>query len=141
MSTHNICFYGEMDKIIQELSPNTPPYQVLCVYGCSKYYWPYFLQLKFYIDDQYITQLTAQSDVQFVAPGQVYLGGSPQVSTVTGGLITSNIDGAITNVSKPDNVIGLCDMLLPLDARRERQRERETDRETETKRNVFHRSI
>ena len=30
MSTHNICFYGEIRKIIPELSPNTP-YQVLCI--------------------------------------------------------------------------------------------------------------
>ena len=37
MSTHNICFYGELEKIIQELSSNTPPYQVLCVlYKYSK---------------------------------------------------------------------------------------------------------
>ena len=25
MSTHNICFYGELEKIIPELSSNTPP--------------------------------------------------------------------------------------------------------------------
>ena len=25
MSTHNICFYGETEKIIPELSANTPP--------------------------------------------------------------------------------------------------------------------
>ena len=25
MSTHNICFYGEIRKIIPELSQNTPP--------------------------------------------------------------------------------------------------------------------
>ena len=55
-------------------------------------------QLKFYIDDQYITQLTARSDIQFVAPGKVYLGGTPTVSADTGGLVTSNIDGAITSV-------------------------------------------
>ena len=30
MSTHNICFYGELEKIIPELSSNTPPYQVSC---------------------------------------------------------------------------------------------------------------
>ena len=24
MSTHNICFYGELEKIIPDLSPNTP---------------------------------------------------------------------------------------------------------------------
>ena len=29
MSTHNICFYGEIEKIIQELSSNTPPQHVL----------------------------------------------------------------------------------------------------------------
>ena len=29
MSTHNICFYGELEKNIQELSPNTPPQEVL----------------------------------------------------------------------------------------------------------------
>ena len=29
MSTHNICFYGELEKIIPELSSNMPPYQVL----------------------------------------------------------------------------------------------------------------
>ena len=28
MSTHNICFYGEIREIIPELSPDTPPYQV-----------------------------------------------------------------------------------------------------------------
>ena len=56
-------------------------------------------QLKFYIDDQYVTQITAQSDVEFVAPGQVYLGGTPKVAADTRNLITSNIDGAITNVS------------------------------------------
>ena len=31
MSTHNICLYGEREKIILELSSNTPPYQVSCV--------------------------------------------------------------------------------------------------------------
>ena len=29
MSTHNFCFYGEIRKIIPELSPNTPPQQFL----------------------------------------------------------------------------------------------------------------
>ena len=29
MSTHNICFYAELEKIIPELSSNTPPQQVL----------------------------------------------------------------------------------------------------------------
>ena len=29
MSTHNKCFYGEIRKIIPELSPDTPPSQVL----------------------------------------------------------------------------------------------------------------
>ena len=28
MSTHKICFYGELEKIIRELSSNTHPYQV-----------------------------------------------------------------------------------------------------------------
>ena len=32
MSTHNICFYGELEKIIPELSSNTPPYQVPCIF-------------------------------------------------------------------------------------------------------------
>ena len=31
MSTHNIYFYGEIRKIIPELSSNTPPYQVSCI--------------------------------------------------------------------------------------------------------------
>ena len=31
MSTHKICFYGILEKIILELSSNTPPYQVLCI--------------------------------------------------------------------------------------------------------------
>ena len=31
MSTHNICFYGEIRKIIPELSPNAPPLQFLCL--------------------------------------------------------------------------------------------------------------
>ena len=34
MSTHNICFYGEIEKIIPELSSNTPPYQVPCDVYC-----------------------------------------------------------------------------------------------------------
>ena len=29
MNTHNICFYGDLEKIIPEISSNTPPYQVL----------------------------------------------------------------------------------------------------------------
>ena len=32
MSTHNICFHGKLEKIILELSSNTPPYQVSCGY-------------------------------------------------------------------------------------------------------------
>ena len=28
MSTHNIFFYGKIRKMITELSPNIPPYQV-----------------------------------------------------------------------------------------------------------------
>ena len=31
MSTHNICFYEELEKIIPELSPNTPPLQAFHV--------------------------------------------------------------------------------------------------------------
>ena len=27
MGTHNICFYGELQKMIRELSPNTTPYK------------------------------------------------------------------------------------------------------------------
>ena len=34
MSTHNICFYGEIRKIIPELSSDTPPLQVLCPKLC-----------------------------------------------------------------------------------------------------------
>ena len=34
MSTHNICFYGEIRKIIPELSPNTPSKQFLCYQTC-----------------------------------------------------------------------------------------------------------
>ena len=30
MSTHNICFHEKLEKIILELSSNTPPYQVSC---------------------------------------------------------------------------------------------------------------
>ena len=30
MSTHNICFYGKLEKIIPELSLNAPLYQVPC---------------------------------------------------------------------------------------------------------------
>ena len=29
-STHNVCFYGETEKIIPELLSDTPPQQVLC---------------------------------------------------------------------------------------------------------------
>ena len=37
MSTHNICFYGEIRKIIPELSPNTPPshLQIRCFFFFS----------------------------------------------------------------------------------------------------------
>ena len=31
MSTHNICLYGELEKIIPELSPKNPSKQVLCM--------------------------------------------------------------------------------------------------------------
>ena len=40
MSTHNICFYGEIRKIIQELSLNTPPYQVTGILPAQNYYGP-----------------------------------------------------------------------------------------------------
>ena len=33
MSTHNICFYGEMRKIIPKLSPNT---QLICSTGFKR---------------------------------------------------------------------------------------------------------
>ena len=36
MSTHNICFYGEIRKIIPELSPNTPPLLFLLL-SCIKF--------------------------------------------------------------------------------------------------------
>ena len=35
MSTHNICFYGEIRKIIPELSPNTPSCQFLWSNHCT----------------------------------------------------------------------------------------------------------
>ena len=35
MSTHNICFHGELEKIIQELSSNTLPYQDSCIFYIS----------------------------------------------------------------------------------------------------------
>ena len=37
MSTHNICFYGKLEKIIPELSLNTPPYQVPCILVLSDF--------------------------------------------------------------------------------------------------------
>ena len=36
MSTHNICFHGKLEKIILELSSNTPPYQVSWSYFSTK---------------------------------------------------------------------------------------------------------
>ena len=37
MSTHNICFYGEVGKIILEVSLDTPPSQVLCISKANKW--------------------------------------------------------------------------------------------------------
>ena len=34
MSTHNICFYGEIRKIILKLSPNTPLDKSVGFVGC-----------------------------------------------------------------------------------------------------------
>ena len=33
MSTHTVCFYGEIRKNIPDLSSNPPPSQVLCIAG------------------------------------------------------------------------------------------------------------
>ena len=41
MSTHNICFYGELEKIIPEQSSNTFPSHVLCSYFFLKRYCGY----------------------------------------------------------------------------------------------------
>ena len=46
MSTHNICFYGEIRKIILELSSNTPPYQVPCIPYISTYFISNYCYLK-----------------------------------------------------------------------------------------------
>ena len=39
MSTHKVCFYGEIRKIIPELSSNTPPYNSTgkCAFGQVSY--------------------------------------------------------------------------------------------------------
>lgn len=56
-------------------------------------------QLQFYVDNELITSLTAANDIQLIAPGDMYLGGSPRLSEHTNGRITSNFDGAITDVT------------------------------------------
>ena len=49
MSTHNICFHGEIRKIISELSPNTPPYES-SVFLCSLDYGTTFSSIFFSIE-------------------------------------------------------------------------------------------
>ena len=44
MSTHNICFYGDISKIFQELSPNIPPLQIVCSrIGCFLFVCLFFI--------------------------------------------------------------------------------------------------
>ena len=49
MGIHNICFfYGKLEVIIPELSPNTPPLQVLCQMNVN--YIILFIPIPFYIN-------------------------------------------------------------------------------------------
>jgi hypothetical protein len=44
--------------------------------------------------------MATRNKVQFVSSGTVFLGGTSQTSTDTGGLVQENFDGALTNVRK-----------------------------------------
>ncbi|KAK3601345.1 hypothetical protein CHS0354_011952 [Potamilus streckersoni] len=54
--------------------------------------------LKFYIDGVYVDEMRTRKELQFVSRGNIYLGGTSQTSELTNGLVTSNFDGAITDI-------------------------------------------
>lgn len=56
-------------------------------------------QLTFYIDRTMVRQVTLDFDIQFVVTGgNVYLGGSPDTSGLTDGVISVGYNGALTEV-------------------------------------------
>ncbi|KAL3854443.1 hypothetical protein ACJMK2_013712 [Sinanodonta woodiana] len=54
--------------------------------------------LKFYIDGVYVDEMRTRKELQFVSRGNIYLGGTSKTSELTNGLVTSNFDGAITDI-------------------------------------------
>ena len=69
MSTHNIFFYGELEKIIPDLSPNTPFEQFLCVSLRNSY----LSSNNFLTEDQLIFSLrTSKSAISLCTPSHNY---------------------------------------------------------------------
>lgn len=62
--------------------------------------WTFFLlQLRFFIDEKYAGELFTRNEIQLVAPGDVYLGGSPDTIQLTDRNIREGFDGALTEVT------------------------------------------
>lgn len=57
-----------------------------------------FLQLQFYLDETYVNEMATRSEVQLLSRGEMFLGGIHHTRTETGGVVTTNFDGAFSDV-------------------------------------------
>ena len=57
------------------------------------------LQLRFFIDEKYAGEMFTRNEIQLVAPGDVYLGGSPDTIQLTDRHVREGFDGALTEVT------------------------------------------
>lgn len=65
---------------------------------CVANHHSYLLQMRFFIDEKYAGELFTRSAIQMVAPGDVYLGGSPDTIRLTDRHVQEGFDGALTEV-------------------------------------------
>ena len=66
----------------------------VCTFGHSS-----LLQLRFFIDEKYAGEMFTRNEIQLVAPGDVYLGGSPDTIQLTDRHVREGFDGALTEVT------------------------------------------
>ena len=64
MSTHNVCFYGELDKIIPEVSPNTP----LLLFACWVILHAFFCRLWIFFLNYFFSKKSFRNTIRFCGP-------------------------------------------------------------------------
>ncbi|OWF43128.1 uncharacterized protein LOC110460116 [Mizuhopecten yessoensis] len=51
--------------------------------------------LRFFVDERMITEVNMHKEIQFITSSNIYLGGAPNMTSLTGGRITSSFNGAL----------------------------------------------